>query len=68
MIRVGTSGSGYEKGLGASQAFFQNNSSFVRDDAHLAIVYVSDEEDQSAESVSHYVNYLKGLKKKTINV
>ena len=48
MVKVGTRGSGYEKGIKASEVFtdrFQNK--WMRDDAYYAIVYVSDEEDQS---------------------
>jgi len=63
MIQVGINGSGYEKGLYTSKAFFENYASnWLRDDAYLAVIYVSDEEDQSVDSTAHYVNYLQGLK------
>lgn len=66
-IKVGTRGSGHEKGLQTSAAFLENQKTdkkdFLRDDAYLAIVYVSDEEDQSQNSVESYVNKFKSLKK-----
>ena len=36
---------------------------FVREDAYLAVVILSDEEDQSPKSVDEYTNNLKALKK-----
>ncbi|MGE3611313.1 MAG: hypothetical protein AB7I27_17095 [Bacteriovoracaceae bacterium] len=63
LIKVGTSGSSYEKGLEASEGFMQRYSaSFLRPDAYLAVVIISDEEDQSAKSVSFYSDYLKSFK------
>ncbi len=63
MIKVGTSGSGQERGLEGSRAFFNAHSgSFLRSNAYLAVIYVSDEEDQSPDSVATYANYLHGLK------
>ena len=63
LIRIGTTGSSVEKGLEASEAFFQRYSgTFLRDDAYLIVVIVSDEEDQSPKLVSTYVNYLKSMK------
>lgn len=59
---VGTNGSGYEAGLGAAKRALERatdpaldpttnpNYGFVRPDAKLAIVTMSDEEDQSLES------------------
>lgn len=61
-IKVGINGSGYEKGLLASKSFINNKNSWLREDAMLAIVYLSDEEDQSSGSVSDYVTHLKTLK------
>lgn len=62
-IQVGINGSGYEKGLETSKCFFDSYaSSWLRNDAHLAVIYVSDEEDQSSLAVSQYVSYLQGLK------
>lgn len=63
LVRVGISGSGYEKGLAASEGFMQKYaSSFLRPDAYLAVVVLSDEEDQSANSVGFYTDYLKSFK------
>jgi len=36
--------------------------SFVRQDAYLAVVVVSDEEDQSSKTVAQYTDYLKSFK------
>ncbi|MFN7133095.1 MAG: choice-of-anchor D domain-containing protein, partial [Myxococcales bacterium] len=38
------------------------NGGFLRPDAKLAIIYVSDEEDQSPQTVDFYATHLKGLK------
>jgi hypothetical protein len=63
MIQVGINGSGLEKGLYTSKTFFENYASnWLREDAYLAVIYVSDEEDQSADTTASYVNYLQGLK------
>ena len=63
LIKVGTSGSVKEKGLEASEGFMQKYSSlFVRSDAYLAVVIVSDEEDQSSQAVAQYTDYLKTFK------
>ena len=63
MIQVGTSGSGIEKGIYASAAFgYRYQDVFLRDDAQLVVIYVSDEEDQSSQAVSYYTDYLKSLK------
>ncbi len=63
LVKVGTSGSGYEKGLEASEGFMQKYaSSWMRSDAYLAVVVLSDEEDQSAKTVAQYTDYLKSFK------
>lgn len=63
LIQVGTRGSSYEKGLAASEGFIQRYAaSFLRPDAYLAVVIISDEEDQSASAVSYYTDYLKSFK------
>jgi len=62
-INVGINGSGYEKGLQTSEGFFTNHAAgWLRPEAYLAVIYVSDEEDQSISSVQHYVDFLKSLK------
>ena len=59
MVKVGTRGSGYEKGIKASEVFtnrFQNK--WLRDDAYYAIVYVSDEEDQSEKDPEDHLKQI----------
>jgi hypothetical protein len=63
LVKVGTSGSGNEKGLEASEGFMQKYAaSFLRPDAYLAVVVLSDEEDQSAKTIQYYTDYLKSFK------
>ena len=63
LVKVGTRGSGSERGLSASEGFMEKySSSFLRADAYLAVVVISDEEDQSASTVKHYTDYLKSHK------
>ena len=63
LVKVGTSGSGNEKGLEASEGFMEKYAaSFIRPDAYLAVVVLSDEEDQSSKAVSYYTNLLKSYK------
>lgn len=63
MITVGTRGSGNEKGLEGTEGFLNRyGSTFLRPDAYLAVVIVSDEEDQSAKVPSFYTDYLKSFK------
>lgn len=63
LVKVGTSGSGYEKGLAASEGFMEKYaSSFIRPDAYLAVVVLSDEDDQSALTPKAYVDFLKSFK------
>lgn len=67
-IKVGTRGSGYEKGLHTAESFFNryetpSNKTFLREDAFLVIVFVSDEEDQSKKASDDYLNFYRSLKK-----
>ena len=63
VVKVGTSGSGVEQGLKTSTTFFDRYaSSFLRNDANLAIVEISDEEDQSEKEVINYLDQLYALK------
>ena len=64
-IKVGTKGSGREKGLHTSQSFIEryDQKEWMRDDAYLVVVYVSDEQDQSAKKVEEYVDFLMDQKK-----
>lgn len=67
-VHVGTSGSASEKGLDGAVAALtypniaNDNAGFLREDAKLFVVFVSDEEDQSSESVSYYVDLLTAVK------
>ena len=63
LVKVGTRGSGNEKGLEASEGFMEKfSSSFIRPDAYLAVVIISDEEDQSSKTVKQYTDFLKSFK------
>ena len=62
-VKVGTAGSGIEQGLKTSVSFTDRYaSSFLRPDAFLVVVYLSDEEDQSDKKVSEYLTKLQALK------
>ncbi len=51
LIQVGTNGSGYEKGIKASEIFTKKHAEQnFRKDAYYIIVYLSDEEDQSGKT------------------
>ena len=62
MTTVGTAGDGFEMGLEAARTALGDelqggyNAGFVRDDAHLAIVFVSDENDCSDDGAIDKVN------------
>jgi len=64
----GTSGSGTEKGLESAYQALSSplitgwNSGFLRPDAYLALIFISDEEDQSPQTVDFYVNYFRAIK------
>jgi len=63
-VKVGTSGSGIEQGLKCASSFMDRYaSSFLRQDAFLAVVFVSDEEDQSDKKVAEYLAKLQAVKK-----
>jgi len=63
-IKVGTRGSGREKGLQTSKSFVNRYiENWMRDDAYLVVVFVSDEEDQSSNTPLSYVEYFQELKK-----
>jgi hypothetical protein len=67
-VQIGTGGSRLEKGLEATYTAIEglgdgDNAGFYRDDAFLAIVVVSDEDDYStAISVTTFKTWLEGLK------
>ncbi len=63
LVKVGISGSGNEKGLQASEAFMTRYAaSFIRPEAYLAVVILSDEEDQSPKTPIQYADVLKSYK------
>lgn len=65
---LGSSGSGSEKGADAAYAALtaplvdSDNAGFVRDDAVLAVVVISDEDDDSAIGDSTFISWLDGYK------
>lgn len=63
-IKVGTQGSGREQGLKTSAAFMDRyQAEFLRQDAYLVVVVISDEEDQSEKKVQEYLDRLLLTKK-----
>ncbi|MGV3622793.1 MAG: choice-of-anchor D domain-containing protein [Archangium sp.] len=67
-VSVGVSGSGYEQPFAAMQAAVSEpnrsglNANFLRTDAALAVVIVTDAVEQSQGTVSQYVSMLRSLK------
>jgi hypothetical protein len=62
-IRVGTRGGGFEKGLASAEKAIKlnkkrrsRNYKFLRDDAFLAVIIVSDENDISHLATKHYID------------
>ncbi len=62
-VNVGIRGDGNEKGLQASESFINRyKASWMRDDAYLVVVYLSDEEDQSPKTKEEYLASLQAAK------
>ena len=64
-VSPGITGVGIEMGLEGSRLVFENpemKSAFLRDDADLAILFVSDEDDQSPYQDAAYLRYFRDLK------
>lgn len=67
-VDLGSSGSGSERGTDAVQAALTDpllsggNSGFLREDAALAAIVLSDEDDSSNVSQSSFVSWFQGLK------
>jgi hypothetical protein len=67
-VQVGIEGSGSERGLDAALAALgeplvsDENAGFLRQDALLSIVFVSDEEDASVGPTADFINTLRELK------
>ncbi len=68
MVNLGTNGSGIEEGLAAAALALtpprstSSNKGFIRTDANLAVVVVSDATDQSPQPVSYYQDVLGSVK------
>ncbi len=63
LIQVGTNGSSKEQGLGALSDFINNQGkTFLRKDAQLAVICITDEEDQSNLSIDQLILNLNDLK------
>ncbi len=63
LCKVGITGSGYEKGLEGMEGFMTRfASTWMRPDANLAVVIISDEEDQSPNSPASYWSNLAANK------
>ena len=67
-VAQGTSGSGIEMGLEAARMAFQPelldgvNAGFLRDEANLSFIFVSDEDDDSPYATDDYLRYFTDLK------
>jgi hypothetical protein len=68
LVRVGIDGSGEERGLDAALAALTpplsvtENAGFIRPDANLAVVVITDAEDQSPQPIAYYENRLINVK------
>jgi hypothetical protein len=67
-VNVGDLGSWEEKGLDAARAALSEpntaaeNAGFLRDNANLYLVFVTDEEEQSADSIHDFIDFFGQLK------
>ena len=67
-IAVGTEDMGDESGLAAVELALSEpvmsteNAGFIRPDARLAVVFLSDEPEQSAYDSAHYISFLQSVK------
>ncbi len=68
LVNVGVCGSGSEMGMESvyravsPPLSVEENSTLLREDAMMSIIFVSDEEDSSPLRVADYVNYFRDLK------
>lgn len=63
IVKVGVCGSGNEMGMESALRVLENpNNGFIREDAYLSVIYVSDEEDTSPLGVNTYINEMRALK------
>lgn len=67
-VNVGTGGAAFEAGIEAAHMALTTkmndgtNAGFLRDDASLSIIFVSDEEDSSPYGVNNYINEFVDIK------
>lgn len=67
-VNIGTNGSGDEQGLEAAYRALSDplvngaNAGFLRPDAYLSVIVVSDEEDSSPRAVDFYSNFFSNIK------
>jgi hypothetical protein len=67
-LLVGTDDMGDESGLQAMELALSEpvmsgyNAGYYRPDASLAVIFLSDEPEQSAQDAQHYIDFLEGLK------
>jgi hypothetical protein len=67
-VALGTNGSGNEQGLQAAYLalsnplIFGHNAGFLRQDAVLSIIFVSDEQDYSSGAIDFFVNFFLSIK------
>jgi len=67
-VQVGIQGSGNERGLDAARVALGQemlngyNAGFIREEAYLSLIFVSDEEDSSWEPVANYINFFWSVK------
>ena len=63
LVHVGTCGSGYEMGLESAVNVLENsNNLFLREEAYLSVIFVSDEQDSSPLGVNDYINRMRSVK------
>lgn len=68
LVQVGTCGGGYEMGLETALLALtppmanDANEGFLREDAYLSIIFVTDEEDSSPGTTNEYINAFRDVK------
>ncbi len=53
-VHVGTDGSAKEEGLAAAELVFEHNTHFLRENAYIFIVWVSDQDDRSFGEIRYF--------------
>ena len=68
IVNVGICGAAYEMGLGSARLALQHaqtgayNTGFIRDEAYLSLIFVSDEQDASPLPVNDYITAFRDAK------